>query len=153
VFGTLKKLFEDPAGDPDHSPEQARRLASAALLMEVARADFTQDAVEEQAMANLLANTLELSEDDVALLMKTADEAVDGATSLYEFTSLVNDHYSYDDKRSLVQNMWQVAFADASLDKYEEHLIRRVAELIYLNHEDFIRTKQVARTAAEQFSG
>ena len=149
----LKALFEDPAGDPQHTPEQARRLASAALLMEVARADFTQDAVEEQAMASLLASTLDLSGDDVELLMENADEAVDSATSLYEFTRLVNDHYDYADKRSLVQNMWQVAFADASLDKYEEHLIRRVSELIYLEHEDFIRTKHQARSAAEQYSG
>lgn len=149
MLKALKRLFEDLDGDAEHSPEHNRRLACAALLMEVARADFTQDAAEEQAMAQLLATTLDLSEEDVRVLMEAADEAVDGATSLYEFTRLVNDHYSYDDKRALVQSMWQVAYADASLDKYEEHLIRRVAELIYLNHGDFIRTKGAAKEAAE----
>ena len=150
MLKALKKLFEEPASGTHASPEHTRRLASAALLMEVARADFTQDAAEEQAMAQLLATTLELSDEDVQLLMEAADEAVDGATSLYEFTRLVNDHYSYDDKRSLVQSMWRVAYADASLDKYEEHLIRRVAELIYLNHGDFIRTKSIAQEAAQE---
>ncbi len=153
MIKSLKKLFQDPAGNPDHSTEETRRLAAAALLVEVARADFEQDAAEEQAMAMLLKNTLGLEAEDIDALLHNADNAVDNATSLYEFTRLINDHYSYDDKRALIQALWQVAFADASLHKYEEHLIRRVAELIYLTHEDFIRTKHAARTAAEQHTG
>lgn len=145
MIRALKKLFENPAGDPQHSREDIQHLAAAALLIEVARADFEQDATEEAAMAHLLKNTLHLNEQDLETLLRKADAAVDNATSLYEFTRLVNEHYRYDDKRALVQSMWQVAYADASLDKYEEHLIRRVAELIYLNHEDFIRTKHAAR--------
>jgi uncharacterized tellurite resistance protein B-like protein len=57
----------------------------------------------------------------------------------------VNDHYSPGQKGELIAAMWQVAFADAELDKYEEHLIRRVAELIYVPHDEFIRSKVVAR--------
>ena len=101
-------------------------------------------------MARLLKNTLHLSEQDLETLLRKADAAVDNATSLYEFTRLINEHYCYDDKRALVQCMWQVAYADASLDKYEEHLIRRVAELIYLSHEDFIRTKHAARLSGPE---
>jgi len=153
MIGALRDLFSQPEGDDQHSVEETRRLAAAALLVEVARADFTQDAAEEQAMASLLTNTLNLDPRDVDALMSDADSAVDQATSLYDFTRLVNDHYDADGKRALVQSMWQVAYADASLDKYEEHLIRRVAELIYLPHEDFIRTKHAARSAAEQHTG
>lgn len=145
MIRALKKLFQNPAGDPEHSADEIRHLVAAALLIEVARADSAQDAAEEAAMAGLLRNTLHLDEKDLETLLCKADAAVDSATSLYEFTRLVNEHYSYEDKRALVQSMWQVAYADASLDKYEEHLIRRVAELIYLNHQDFIRTKHAAR--------
>ncbi len=153
MIGPLKDLFCKPDGNEQHSLQQTRRLAAAALLVEVARADFTQDAAEEQSMASLLTNTLGLDPAEVDALMSRADEAVDEATSLYEFTRLVNEHYDASGKRALIQSMWQVAFADASLDKYEEHLIRRVAELIYLPHEDFIRTKHAARSAAEQHTG
>lgn len=145
MIRALKKLFQNPAGDAQHSADEIRHLAAAALLIEVARADSAQDAAEEAALAGLLRNTLHLDEQDLETLLRKADAAVDSATSLYEFTRLVNEHYAYEDKRALVQSMWQVAYADASLDKYEEHLIRRVAELIYLNHRDFIRTKHAAR--------
>ncbi len=144
----LQSLFRDDGGDAVRSPEETRRLAAAALLIEVARADFKQGAEEERTMAALLEKTLQLKASDVASLLADADDAVDAATSLYEFTRLVNDHYDYGEKRELIDCMWQVAYADAELDKYEEHLIRRVAELIYVTHEDFVRGKHRARDAA-----
>ena len=144
----LKNLFRQDSGETPRSADETRRLAAAALLIEVARADFTQDAAEERAMVALLESTLQLEATDIAALLADADDAVDAATSLYEFTRLVNDHYSYEEKRELIQCMWQVAYADAELDKYEEHLIRRVAELIYVTHEDFMRGKYLARDAA-----
>lgn len=137
----LKKLFSEPAGDRERSADETRRLAAAALLIEVARADFTQDAEEEAAMAAVLERSLGLDHATVAALLSEAGEAVDAATSLYEFTRLVNDHYSYEQKYQLVASMWQVAWADRAIDKYEEHLIRRVTDLIYVDHEDFIRAK------------
>jgi uncharacterized tellurite resistance protein B-like protein len=138
----LKKLFTEPEGDGARSADDTRRLAAAALLIEVARADFTQDANEEHAMALVLRESLGLSETDLEALLHAASEEVDHATSLYDFTRLVNNHYSMDEKRELIAAMWRVAYADAELDKYEEHLIRRVAELIYVPHEDFIRGKE-----------
>jgi len=128
-------------------------VAAAALLIEVARADHEQDSAEDAAMATLLANTLDLDSETIDTLMEDARHEVEDATSLFEFTRLINDHYSIEEKRSLVQSMWHVAYADASLDKYEEHVIRRVAELIYLPHPDFIAAKLAARSQVEQYSG
>lgn len=148
----LKKLFLEEPGDEGRTEEEIR-VAAAALLIEVARADHQQDSAEEAAMATLLVNTLRIDAETVDTLMRDAQEKVEEATSLFEFTRLINDHYGIAEKRSLVQSMWQVAYADASLDKYEEHIIRRVAELIYLPHPDFIAAKLEARTQAEQYSG
>ena len=147
-MNALKKLFTEPAGSEDQDADTTRRMAAAALLIEVARADFTQDANEERAMAALLRDSLKLSEEAIGELLREASERVDGATSLYEFTRLVNDHYSIEEKHELIGIMWRVAYADSELDKYEEHLIRRVAELIYVPHEEFIRSKLVAREDA-----
>jgi uncharacterized tellurite resistance protein B-like protein len=69
---------------------------------------------------------------------------VDEATSLYEFTRIINDHYSAQQKVQLIGAMWAVAFADGNLDKYEEALIRQVAELTYVPHQDYIRCKLAA---------
>ena len=66
---------------------------------------------------------------------------MDESTSLYEFTRVINDNYTPQQKLQLISAMWVVAYADGNLDKYEEHLIRRVAELTYVAHEDYIRAK------------
>jgi uncharacterized tellurite resistance protein B-like protein len=150
MIRALKALFEPPAqGQED---EQARRhrtqLAAAALLIETARADFTQSAEEQAAMESLLCDALALAPTEVHDLIEQASSRVDEATSLYEFTRVINDHYSDREKLQLVADMWAVAYTDGDLDKYEEHLIRRVAELTYVPHQEYIRCKLEARNRA-----
>lgn len=147
MLARIKALFLE---DTDTAERDAHDidLAAAALLVEVARADHEQSAEEEAAMGELLATSLRLSPEEVRAVLGRAGDAVEDATSLFEFTRLVNDHYSIDEKRHLVRSMWQVALADRDLDKYEEHIIRRVAELIYLPHAEFIQTKHEALAAA-----
>ncbi|MEM7691531.1 MAG: TerB family tellurite resistance protein [Pseudomonadota bacterium] len=149
MIGALKKLFSEDSTEQERTTDETKRLAAAALLIEVARADFQQDASEEASMAALLASTLKLSEAQVGELLSKAGEAVDQATSLYEFTRAVNDYYNREDKIELMTSLWQVAYADQSLDKYEEHIIRRIADLIYVSHEDFIRCKLKVRNALD----
>lgn len=145
MIGALKALFEIPARETEEALRHRLQLASAALLIETARADFTQDGEEEAAMAQLLHDSLELPMAEVQELMRKANAKADAATSLYEFTRLINDHYIEEEKLELIRHMWVVAWADGNLDKYEEHLIRRVAELIYVSHQDFIRLKLAAK--------
>ena len=77
-------------------------------------------------------------------LIAQAEAHLDEATSLYDFTRVINDHYLPAQKLELVASMWRVAYADGRLDKYEEYLIRQVAELCYVSHQDYIRTKLAA---------
>ena len=80
-------------------------------------------------------------------LVVAAENRVDEATSLYEFTRVINDHYGAAQKVQLIGAMWTVAYADGHLGKYEEHLIRQVAELTYVPHQDYIRSKLAAQDA------
>jgi uncharacterized tellurite resistance protein B-like protein len=141
----LKALFEVPEKEDPQSREQRMHLAAAALLIETARADFTQDGPEEAALAQLLTDNLGLRSADVQQLIEQASSHVDEATSLYEFTREINDHYSPGEKLKLIEMMWKVAYADGRLDKYEEHLIRQVAELTYVPHPEYIRCKLDAK--------
>lgn len=147
MIGALKALFESPAQESEADRQHRNRLAAAALLVETARADFRQDAGEEQEMERLLATSLDLPPEEVHALVSAASERVDEAVSLYEFTRVINDYYSPGEKLALVSAMWRVAYADGDLDKYEEHLIRQVAELIYVSHADYIRLKLEAASA------
>lgn len=145
MITALKSLFLLPAGDTPEEHTHRVHLASAALMIETARADFTQHPEEEAALEDLLCASLSLSREEVHALVERASKQLDAATSLYEFTRVINDHYSLTEKLELIAAMWQVAYADGNLDKYEEHLIRQVAELTYVPHQDYIRSKLQAK--------
>jgi uncharacterized tellurite resistance protein B-like protein len=145
MIGALKALFELPGQETEEEREHRLHLASAALLIETARADFSQDEAEQEALEDLLCSTLDLGRTEVHELVEQAANRVDESTSLYEFTRVINDHYNAEQKLALVSDMWRVAYADGNLDKYEEHLIRQVAELTYVPHADYIRSKLEAR--------
>jgi len=145
MIGALRALFEKPETQSEEELRHRMNLVAAALLIETARADFTQDAAEQAAMEQLLCSSRVLDKDQVHELVVAAESSVDSATSLYEFTRVINDHYSADRKLQLIEAMWTVAYADGNLAKYEEHLIRQVAELIYVPHQDYIRSKLAAK--------
>jgi uncharacterized tellurite resistance protein B-like protein len=145
MIQVLKSLFENPQRDCEESQRRGLNLAAAALLIETARADFTQDAAEQLKLTQLLASSLKLSKEEVENLVVAAEERVDEAISLYEFTRVINDHYSAEQKLRLVDAMWAVAYADGNIDKYEEALIRQVAELTYVPHADYIQSKLNAK--------
>ncbi len=145
MLGALKALFEPVTQESDEERQYRINLAAAALLIETARADFTQDAAEEAALEPLLCTALQLQPEQVRGLVEAAEARVDESTSLYEFTRVINDFYSPQQKLALIRAMWAVAYVDGDLDKYEEALIRKVAELTYVPHADYIRAKLAAR--------
>ena len=124
--------------------EHRLHLAAAALLVEIARADFQVDAVEEATISDLLVNTLDLAGHEVDELISLAHQESREAVALHPFTILINENYSNAQKLRLMTQLWRVAFADGRIDKYEEHMIRKIADLIYVSHKDFIRCKHEA---------
>lgn len=116
-------------------------LATAALLIEVTRADYAEDPRELDAVRDALRRTLNIDDKSLDELVELAGIQATEATCSYEFTRLINMHFDAQKKLELIAAMWKVAYADGRLDKYEEHLIRRIAELIYVPHQDFIRLK------------
>ena len=137
----LKQLFQAPQMGDEESRERAIRLAAAALLIETARADFTEDLAERSRLEQLLTTSLQLGKDEVHELVTDASERLEESTSLYEFTRIINAHYNADQKLQLISAMWEVAYTDGNLNKYEEHLIRQVADLTYIPHSDYIQCK------------
>ena len=137
----LKQLFQAPQMGDEESRERAIRLAAAALLIETARADFTEDLAERGRLEQLLTTSLQLGKDEVHELVTDASERLEESTSLYEFTRIINAHYNANQKLQLISAMWEVAYTDGNLNKYEEHLIRQVADLTYIPHSDYIQCK------------
>jgi uncharacterized tellurite resistance protein B-like protein len=141
MISSLKALFGKPEAVDEAELEHRLHLAAGALLVEMTRADYVIAPTERKTLESVLSRALDLDEQEISELLELSSRAADKATSLYEFTRLINDHYSVTDKLTLIESMWRVAFADGDLDKYEERLIRQVSDLIHVSHKDFIRMK------------
>lgn len=141
IASFFENYLKDRADEPAEDREHKHQLASAALMIELCKCDQGIGDDETRALAGILQERFQLSPARIEELMALAEQEAREATSLYQFTSLLNESYTYEEKTQLIKGLWEVAFADGNLDRYEEHLIRRVAELMYVSHSDFIRTK------------
>ena len=140
----LKDLLGSESTATGEVEDRALELACAALMFEVARADFSVEKTEQDAVTSLLTAQFNLSADEVFTITEAAIEQADAATCLFEFTRTLNELASAEQKRNLLGMMWRVAMADNALSRYEEHVIRKVADLLYVPHGDFISAKQSA---------
>ena len=127
--------------------ERAIALATAALLIEVSRADFEVKGEEREAIARAVQVGFNLSAQETTDLIELAESEADDATSLYQFTSLINSNFDAARKRRVIRMLWDVAFADGGADAHEQHLVRKVADLIHVPHAVFIQTKLAAEAA------
>ena len=132
-----KKVTETP----DEESLSSISKACSSLLIEVALSDKDFDEEEITSMKEILKTTHGISDETINGLVSNAKQTVDESTSLYNYTREVNDNFSYDDKLLLLQSLWDIAYADGNVDKYEEHLIRKISDLIYISHSDFIQVK------------
>ena len=119
----------------------AASVATAALLIEVMRADAKVEGEEAAALYAELGQHFRLRMDQSQALIAAAEREADAAVSLHGFTQLLNEALTPPEKLDVLELMWRVAHADRHLDKYEEHLVRKVADLLHVAHADFVRTK------------
>jgi uncharacterized tellurite resistance protein B-like protein len=142
---SVKRFFEKymkPAPDSSEGASgHSLQLATTALLLEMMRADAKTDEEERRMVIKTVMARFNLTEEESGALLQFAEEAIRKATGYYEFTSLINKGFSYEQKVKVIEHLWEIAFADKSLDKYEEHMVRKIADLIYVEHKDFISTK------------
>ncbi|MCB1791820.1 MAG: TerB family tellurite resistance protein [Gammaproteobacteria bacterium] len=143
MLDRIKQFFAaDVATDEDD--EAALHLAAAALLIEVAKADQSLQPIELERLAGALAGEWRLDEKDVTDLIDAAKTSSEDNVSLHEHVDLINRRFSPQRKFRLLRSLWDVACADGEIHPHEELLVRRLADLIYLSHTDFIRAKHLA---------
>ena len=143
IKGYISELRNQPS-DPENQEEKEKNIinhACAALLIETALADKVFNNEEIDSMKLILREVYEIDEKDLDELISESEKKVSESTSLYEYTRLINDLCDYQDKLKLINNLWTIAFADKHLDKYEEFLIRKISDLLYVSHSDFIQQK------------
>lgn len=147
MLESLQQFIRDTFGNDEQqiqSPEEQLKLATAALLIQVSGADANESGEEQSVIYHQLSQLLSLTQEESRALYIQAQKATENSVSVYEFTRLVKA-LKYEERYKMILALWQVAYADNNLDPHEEALIRKIADLIYLDHSDYIRAKLAAQ--------
>jgi len=139
----IKRFFDDNvlANANSANSDHAVRLAMASLMIEVAESDYHDAPEEHDSVINIIKNSFDLSDAETNEIVDLARQEHADSIDYFQFTTLINQHYSAEQRIELIEKLWLIAFADHKLDKHEEHVIRRIADLIHVAHSDFMKTK------------
>jgi uncharacterized tellurite resistance protein B-like protein len=136
MLRNLKQYFDRhilPAGQGEsENAQHALRVATAALLFEVMRTDGELKAVERDALTATIRKNFDLTSEETAQLMGLAKAEAEESADYYQFTTLINEHYTPEQKEKVVENLWQIAFADHEIDRFERTLVHKIADLLYV---------------------
>ena len=135
-----------PASDADR-PEHTLQLATAVLLIEVMRSDAESTDEEQATVLKILKEQFNLPDAEVAQLSELGHQTAKSAHDFHQFTSLINRELEVSEKIRIIEIMWQVAYADRQISAHENHLMRKIADLLYIPHADYITAKLRAKPA------
>lgn len=152
MLDAIKKFFTTEVESQSDETEAIRR-ATAILYAEMMRQDEEVSGAERKAATRALAAKFGMRNEEAVELLALAEAEGREATDYYQFTSLINDRFTVPQKRKVIEQLWQVAAADGVIDPYEEHMVRKVADLLYLSHTEFIAAKHRALDSAPGRSG
>jgi len=151
MIASIKNFFAEfiqPAAQASGPPaEHGLQVATAALLLEMMRMDDQITEAERESVTRALRVKFGLDEQELATVLTLAEAEAREAAGYHQFTSLINKGFSAEQKVRIIEYMWQVAFADGHLSAHEEHLLRKIADLLYVPHGEYIAAKSRARAA------
>jgi len=140
----LKKFFEAHllvSDKPEADKKHALRLATTALLIEMMRMDDHFHEAEQKKLMQRIKSWFELDDRESKELIALASAELKNSTDYFQFTSLINRHFEYAEKLNIIESLWEIAYADNTLDVDEEYLVRKISELIHVSHQDYIAVK------------
>lgn len=127
--------------DDQHENELSLEIACSVLLCEVMLADGQLETTEQKKLNDIISTQFQLTPGEVSEIINHALALCENATDFYQFTSKINEKYSLEQRVKMLELLWQVAYADGELASIEEHIIRKIADLLHLRHSEYIQTK------------
>ena len=154
MMQAIKKFFDRhlvPGGlEEDLNDGRALQVATAALLFEVMRTNHEFKDVERHAMAAAIQKSFKLTAEETAALTRLAAIQAEQATDYYQFTALINRHYTAAQKEQIIEHMWQVASADHEIDRFERTLVHKIADLLHVPRPAQIAARERAQQSARE---
>ncbi len=145
VIQTITTVDSTEAGAEDR--ERALRMATAVLMLDVARADHVFEESEFDRVLNLVEIHFGLTPEEAAELVNEAGDKAEDLVSVHEFTQLLHKHLNEQEKARIIALLWQIAYADGRLDKYEDSLVLKISDLLHVSRGRVMRLKHDAQTA------
>ena len=139
VIATTEETFtarKDPA-----DTSKKIQIATAALFIEIAKADGEISGDERQKIVKNMEEMFDLDEECVENLLELSEQRVNESISVYEFSSIINENFSREEKYQLIKNLWKIVYTDDYLDQYEDRLMKIIGATLNLDHKDIIDAK------------
>ena len=155
MFDYLKRILSQeeekeisdapPVPSESENLENKLQVATAALYVEIAAADGDFSEEERKKIVNAMKENFNLTNRCVEDLISLSEEAVKNSISVYEFTSILNDHLNRGEKLKLMTNLWKLIYTDGRLEKHEDRLIKIIGSTLNLDHKDVINQKLIVK--------
>lgn len=117
------------------------KVATAALLVEIAKADGDFSMDERKRIIDLMKKDFDLDDECVNELLALSEQKVKDSVSIYEFSSVINESFTQQEKLDLIKNLWRIIYEDGKLDSHEDRLIKIIGSTMNLEHKDVINAK------------
>ncbi|MBN2568040.1 MAG: TerB family tellurite resistance protein [Deltaproteobacteria bacterium] len=132
-FGTTKGKEKDSAHDI--------RIATCALLLEMSQIDGDFSNEERDSIVSIICKDFDMPDDIASTLLDSSREELAGSCDLWQFTNLINKNYTQEEKTGIIEMVWRIAYTDRKLDKYEDFLVHKLANMLCLTHSQLIEAK------------
>lgn len=145
MFERLKSVFTLPEpsrpGEKEEGITRRIQVATAVILLEVANSDEDFSESEQNSVVGILKDNFELSDEEVSELIEASDEERRGSVDMWHFANIINENYTETEKHRVMENIWRVIYADGRLDKYEDHIVHKLAMILHIPHKAMIDAK------------
>ncbi len=145
MIDLVKKLFEKSTGPRPSDRERANthdiRVATCALFLEMANIDGEFTDVERKNILSILKGNFQLSNEYADELLEASNEELKRSIDLWQFTNLINENYSEEEKIQIIEMVWSIIYIDGKLDQHEDYLVHKLAKLLRLSHRQLIDAK------------
>ena len=145
MIDLVKKFFGkrtiDSPGNIESDKTHDIRVATCALLIEMSDIDGEFSELERESIISVLKKDFDLSDENAIALIEASNEELKGSIDLWQFTNLINQNYSIEEKLQIIETVWRIAYTDGKLDKHEDYLVHKLAKLLRLNHRQLIEAK------------
>ena len=145
MFDAFRKFVSSVLGEREEKAKENLagnvKLAASVILLEAAYSDREMTAEERRIITEILKDRFELEGEEAGELISFSEEIVKNDTNKWRFMNLINKTFPVEEKLGFMEQVWRIILSDGRIDKYEDHVARRIASVLRIPHHRMIEAK------------